>query len=552
MRVSDATLVQVAAVGPAIAGLMWLALIRWPWVRRAIGGALWLGAHAAAWAVFWRLYSGEAVGWRGLEPELLRATIVPIAEIGILLALIRAEALQGRAAIAAVVGLMVSTSAVVVGGYSTSLAGLALLVPIPTLAAAAASLAGSTNRRRVAGLGGLAGADLLAVVGFAVLLDRSGSSTVTPLGGIGLGSALLLLAGAAKTGAVPGVGTWRLTASADPVALVTPALRGQGVVLIALAGPLVAGMDDSLGVASAAAVAALGAGIVGIARSRARTSLAAVCGAAAALPFLAVGLGGSIGLRAFLLLFPAFLLGSGIAMLLGWAGPEEHVAGRRSRLRRWVGGAALGVSLASLVGLPPAGGFPGVWLTLGLATARGTIEPLSIGLAGAAALGLVAAAVAAIPLVRAVRPAWIPVIVGAAGAALLLYMGSLPVRVGAGWWLRVEEGLDSPRLLSFVGAPGLPPVTGTTLLAAGIAAAIPVLLVIVLGRGFRDAGGTFDGVPAPEDRRRQEGALMPLARKLQLGTERLYLGMAAASLVEVAAVWSIIRLVTRAGRQGFL
>jgi hypothetical protein len=551
MTIPDATLLQAAAIGPVVAGLVWLGLFRWPWIRRAAGGALWLGAHAAAWAVFWRLYGGETLVWRGLGPPLLQASIAPLAEIGILLALIRTESLQGRAAMAAVVGLTASASAVVVGAYSTSFAGLALFLPVPTLAAAAASLAGASDGRRLPGLGGLAAADLLAVLGFAVLLDRSGSSTVMPAAGIGLGNALLLAAAAAKVGAVPGVATWRLMETDGPGALVTAALRGQGVLLIGLAGPTLAGVDDSMLLAATAAAAALAAGLAGIAASGAGTSLASVCGAGAAMPFLALGAGGSVGLRAFLLLFPAFLLASGVAVLVGWRGPGEDVAGHRSRVRRWVGGAALGVSLASLVGLPPAAGFPGTWLTFDLAAARATIEPLYIVLAGAAALGLVAAAIGAIPLIRAVRPGWLPALVGAVGAALLLYIGSLPVRVGGGWWLRVEDGLNAPRLLSFVGAPSLPPVGGKVLLASAVAAAIPIALVILLGRGFRDAGGTYAGLVAPRTNPGR-GWLIPFARKLRSRGERLYLGMAAASLVELAAVWSIVQLVIRAGRRGFL
>jgi hypothetical protein len=551
MTIPDATLLQVAAVGPAVAGVVWLGLLRWPWIRRLAGGAVWLAAHAAAWAVFWRLYGGETVVWRGLEPGLLQASVVPLAEIGVLLALIRADALRGRAAVGAVVGLTVSMSAVVVGAYSTSLVGQALFLPVPTLAAAAASLTGS-RWRRMPGLGGLAAADLVAVLGFAVLFDRSGSSTVTSAGGLGLGSALLLLSAAAKVGAVPGVATWRLTASEDPGALVTAALRGQGVVLCALAGPIVAGVDDSVPLAAVAVAAALIAGATGLLTGRARTSLAALCGAAGAVPFLAIGLGGPVGLRAFLLLFPAFLLASGVALLVGWPGEGEELAGRRSRIRRWVGGAALGVSAASLAGLPPAGGFPGTWLTFDLATARGTIEPLYVILAGAAALGLVAAVVGAIPLLRAVRPGWIPALVGAAGAGMLLYVGSLPVRVGGGWWLRVEDGLNAPRLLSFVGAPSLPPVAGKVLLAAAVASAIPVGLVILLGRGFRDAGGTFAGPIRRRNPGASGGGVRHLARKLRALSERLYVGMAAALLIELAAVWSIVQLVIRAGRRGFL
>lgn len=550
MTVPDHMLLQAAAIGPAVAGLAWLTLFRWPWVRRAAGGALWLAAHAASWAVLWRLYRGDAVGWRGLEPGLLQASIVSFAEIGVLMALIRAEFLSNRAGIGAVVALTVATSAVVFGAYSMSLTAQALLLPVPTLAAVAAALGGS-GPRRFAGFGGLAVADLVGVLGLMVLFDRSGSSIVTPTDGWGLGSALILLSAAAKAGALPGVATWRLTASDGPGALVTAALRGQGVALAALGGPVIAGLGESIPLAAAAAGATLLAGAAALVAARAHSVLAAICGAAAAIPFLALGLGGSVGLRAFLTLFPAFLLASGVASLVGWSGREEEVAGRSSRVRRWIGGAVLGVSAASLAGLPPSAGFPGTWLTLDLATARAAIDPAYALLGAAAVLGLIAAAAAAVPLLRAVRPRLIPALVGAVAAGLLLYVGSLPVRVGAGWWVRVERGLDAPRVLSFIGAPDLPPVDGGILLAAAVSVAVPIALLILLGRGVRDAAGDF----APLMRWGIPGRAAPavaLGRELRGRVERLHIGMAAAFLIEAVAAWSIVRLLIRAGRRGFL
>jgi hypothetical protein len=552
MTMADQTLLQAAAVGPAVAGLIWLALYRWPWIRRAAGGAVWLAAHAAAWAVFWRLYGGEAVEWRGLEPGLLQASVVPFAEIGVLLALIRTETLPNRAAIAAAVALSVATSAVVFGAYATSLIALALFLPVPTLAAVLAGFAGS-KRRSFPGFGGLAAADLIGVLGLAVLFDRSGSS-VAAAGEIGMGTALLLLCAAAKAGAVPGVATWRLEGSGGPGAPVTAALRGQGVALAALGGPIISGIDGSAALAATAAAATLLAGGVALGTTRAHTSLAAISGAAAAVPFLAIGLGGSVGLRAYLTLFPAFLLASGVAFLVGWPGLEEEVAGRTSRLRRWAGGAALVVSVISLAGLPPSAGFPGTWLTLDLAAARAAVEPLYAVLAAGAALGLVAAAMAAVPLLRSVRPGRFPALVGSVGAGFLVYMGSFPVRVGGGWWIRVEEGMNAPRVLSFAGAPSLPPMEGEVLLAAAMAVVVPIALVIVLGRGFRDANGTFDGFgfltnenPGP-----RMGRALSFGRELQVRSKRLYVGMAAALLIEAVVAWSIIQLVIRAGRRGFL
>jgi hypothetical protein len=550
MTLSDQTLLQAAAVGPAVSGVVWLALCRWPWIRRAAAGVVWLIAHAAAWAVFWRLYGGETVAWRSLDPGLLRATILPIAEIGVLLALIRAENLRDRPAIGAVIALSVSTSAIAVGAYSTSLVVLAVFLPVPTLAAGAAVLGGS-ERPRLGTFGGLAAADLVGVLGLAVLFERSGSSIVTSTDGMGLGSALLLMSAAAKAGALPGIATWGLTASEGPGALVTAPLRGQGVVLSALAGPIIAGVGESVPLAAASVVATVLAGAAGLFAARAQTALAAAIGAAAAVLFLSLGLGGSVGLRAYLVLFPAFLLASGVIFLVGWKGRGEVVRGRRSRVRRWVGGAAVAASVASLTGFPPTGGFPGTWLTLDLATSRSGIEPLHVVIAAAVLLGLVAAAVGAIPLLRVADPGWIPAILGATGAGLLLYIGTFPVRVGGGWWIRVEEALNAPQLLSFAGAPSLPPVPGKVLLSAVTAAAFPIALVILLGRGFRDAGGGFVGLGPRPDRRSRPGR-PARARKLRAVGERLYIGTAASLLIEAAAVWSIVLLVIGAGRKGFL
>jgi hypothetical protein len=130
-------------------------------------------------------------------------------------------------------------------------------------------------------------------------------------------------------------------------------------------------------------------------------------------------------------------------------------------------------------------------------------------------------------------------------------LGSLPVRVGAGWWVRVERGLDAPRVLSFIGAPDLPPVDGEILLAAAVSVAVPIALLILLGRGVRDAAGDF----APLMRWAIPGRAAPavaLGRELRGRVERLHIGMAAAFLIEAVAAWSIVRLLIQAGRRGFL
>jgi hypothetical protein len=201
----------VAAIGPAAAGLIWLVLARWPRVARV---AMWAGilvAHVAAWAVFWFAYRGDEVIWRGLRPSLLSATLVAAAEVGILAALLRGLALAPRRLPTVVLGLTVGASALAYGAYADSLLVIALFLPVTTLAAAMVSLA-DRERSDVRGLLSLAAADALIVVGLSVLEARLGTTMVEgdPGGVVPFG---LLLGGAAlKAGAIPGLGTWRLTA----------------------------------------------------------------------------------------------------------------------------------------------------------------------------------------------------------------------------------------------------------------------------------------------------------------------------------------------------
>lgn len=549
MMFAGDTLVQAAALGPAAAGVVWLLLSPWPVARRIGGGLLALAAHVAAWAVLWRLYSGEAVSWRGLEPDLLRASIVAFAQIGILLAATRAERLPSAGAAGAMIALGVATSAMTYGAYATGLVTLALLVPVTTLAAAAAGLTGS-GRRDLGGIAGLAAADVLVVAGLSMVLARTGSTVLGPAGGHDLGTWVLLLGAAAKAGAIPGIGTWRLAATGGPGAPVAAVIRGQGIALLVVAGPGIAGVEGSVPVAAGAALLAFACGAAGLRAARASGALSAVTGVGACIPFLALGLGGAVGFRAFLTAAPAFLLAAGAAFAVAWAqDPPLAEPSRPPRGGRWLGAATLAVAGASLVGLPPGGGFPGTWLALDLAAVRAEVDPWTLALAGLTVLGLLAAALAAVPLLRAVRPKRLPAALAALVAGALLYMGAAPVRLGIGWFIRIERAGAVPELLPASGAPGLPGVPGGQLLTALVPAAAIVLLVVLLGRGLRGSG--TDGF-APLIVRREPRGLLRRAAELRAEAERLFLGVGLAMLLEIGVIFGLVRLVLLGAHQGFL
>jgi hypothetical protein len=548
--VTPEMLIQAAVLGPALGAVVWLALVRLPRTRRVAAGAVALAAHAAAWAVFWTAFRGEPAAWRGLEPDLLGASVVVAAELGILVALVRADPLHGGGAPAAVLGLAASASAIAVAAYATSVTLVALFVPIPTLAAGVASLAGP-GRADLRGLAGLAGADVVALVGLSVLLDRAGTTILGP--STGLAPGLLLAAAAIKVGAVPWVGTARLATSGGPGSILASGLRGQGIALAALAGlELARGQEMAPLAVAAAAAAALGGVAAALARGR-PSAVAAAAGAGASVPFLALGLGGAVGARAFLVLFPPLLLAAAAAdVSLGERGPARPSP--PGRARRVAGAAALGVAVGSLAGLPPGGGFPGTWLTLSLGAIRGEADVAFLAVIGATALGLAMAAVAAAPVVRAARPRTGGVVVAVVAAIGLLYAGIQPVRLGVGWWLRIEAELNLPQALAASGAPDLPAIGGLNLLLASAPALLLTGLVILLGGGLRTAGGPFVSIPVGRRRLRGPGRRWvpaPVASAARAWRRRR-LGFAVALLLEAGAVAMVLRVVILAARAGFL
>jgi hypothetical protein len=502
-------LLIAAALGPAIAGVGWAALYAWRWPRRIVGALLGLGAHGAAWAVFWLAYRGEPVAWRSLEDTLLGASVLVATELAVILAVLRAEGL-GRGALAAVSALAVSATAVAFASFSTSLVVQAMFLPMVTLAVAVAGLSGA-GRSDVGGVLGLAAADVACLAGFAVWVLHLGSVVVAPTGSLELGGALVLAGAAVKAGAVPGFGTWRLAATSGPGAPVAVALRGQGIALAVLAGLTVSGEAGSLVLTSAAAAAALAGGVAAAVSARPGGVLAGLAGAGACVPFLALGLGGAVGVRAFLLSFPPFLLGSGAAFAVGWPGTAlaQRLADRTIRppgvagvkggasLGRWVGVPAALIAVVSLAALPGGGGHPGTALALDLAGVRAQTDLLYLGVALALMLGLGLAAVAAVPVMAAARPSLPAGIAALIAGGALVYMGSQPVRLGIGWWLRIERALEVPALLPSSGAPAFPAAGGIDLALAFAPAAAAALLVALLGRGIRAASAEIATKPLP-------------------------------------------------------
>jgi hypothetical protein len=551
---SDQLLVQAAVLGPAVSGAIWLvlALVRWPWVRRAGGGLTALAAHAAAWVVLWQAYRGHGPAWRSFEPDLLGASVVVAAEVAVLLAAVRADAMGRRWAPAAVCGLAVAAAAVVGTAYAQSLAVQALLLPIPTLAAAVAALAGGT-RPDLRGLLGLAGADVVGLVGLSVIFARAGTTTASSEAGV-LGGALVVAAGAVKAGAVPGLGTWRLASTDGPGGPVTAALRGQGVALAVLGGITIGAGEPLSLIVGLAAAAVLIAGAASVAGRTSRGAAAAISGAAAGLLFVALGLGGAVGIRAALVLFPAFLLGAGTAFLLTWERrPDDDLPSTTTEPRkvwRWMGSAVAALVLLSLTGLPPGGGFPGTWLTLSLTGARGLSTAPYFLAAGAVALGLCLAALGGIPVVRAARTRVLPALAGVVVAGALLYMGLQPVRLGIGWWLRIERELAVPEVLAASGAPDLPPVGGLNLAVVLAEAVLLIGAVVLLGRGFRDVRTSFVAIGWP-----RPAPFVRVARTVRSVEERLgkrRVGLIAAAVVEAAAIGVAVRLVVVTSQVGFL
>jgi hypothetical protein len=575
----DLWLVPAAVVGPATAAAAWLALSPWRWPRRILGGLVAVATLTAAGWVVALAYLGRGPEWEGLAPDLLGGTAAAVALVGIGVVVLEVERRVPRDVPLVVAGLGAAASAVVVAAYTDSLVLLALTVPVPTLAAVA--MAAAAGRRDGRGIAGLALADAAVLAGLSVVFDGTDTTAISASTGLGV---ILILAGAAvKAGAVPGLGTARLQSAGSPARPVAGALRGQAVVLAAVAALPMAGAEEMVAVAVAAAVVALGAGVAALHARQGAAILAGSLGAAGAALFVALGLGGGVGARAFLILFPAFLLASAAAQAL-W--PDEpsvrFAAGERWPRKLLVAMKVLvgGVILGSLAGLPPGGGSPGTWLTAALATDRAASVPGYLLIAGGMLVGLAFSVAAGVSLIRTVRPRPVPAVVAALFSVALLYAGAQPVRLGIGWWLRVEEALDLPTVVPAAGGPTLPPVGGLNLALAVAPAALLVGLVVGAGRGVRwPRLGTGPARPRPTPRPQEAegtgaaagppeaegGPPRRLGRVKALGATARRLGSAAvaaasstrvlliaAAIIEAVAVGMAIRLLILGIRSGFL
>jgi hypothetical protein len=572
--VTGTRLVQLAILGPAAAGVLWLVLAPWRWPRRLVAGAVALASHGAAWWVFWLAYLGDGPAWRGLAPSLLGATVVAVAELGIVFAAVEAErrASLGPALIA---GLGAAATAVALAGYTGSLVLLAVAIPIPTLAVAATAVLNPDGRR---GLVELAVADVVAVLGLSVVFERTGTSVIGASTGLGVG--LILAAAAIKAGALPWLGTARLVAGGRASSPLAAPLRGQGILLAGIAGLVLGGAQEMVPAAIAATVAVALAGVAALfARSPSQLG-AAVIAAGAGVFFLALGLGGGFGARGFLVTFPPLVLAAAVVQAaVGGDLLLEEGTGRR-RLLVAAGVLTAGVAVGSLVGVPPGGGFPGTWMGVSVAVARGMETSLYLLLAGGTLLGLALALVGGIRFLRWARLSGATLALAVPAALGLLYVGTQPVRLGVGWWLRVEETLSLPTVLPSAGGPALPPVGGLNLLMAVAPGVILVLAAIAFGRGIRPSTtsrpppqprqpapparadlATPETTPTVPDRPRwsvrhplaglRQSVAKPLGSAAVL-LRRPTVGLAIALGLEAVAVGLAVRLLVLAARAGFL
>ena len=554
---SEGALLQAAIGGPILAGAVWLLLLWWPAMRWAAGGVLALAAHAAAWGVFWSAYQGSPAVWGTFQLDLLGATLLLAAELAILFAVVRADEDETRPEL--VVGLALSTSAIGGLAFTESLAAAAILLPIPTLAVGVAALA--SGRAGARGVIGLAAADVAALLGLLWIFDRTGTTTFAPA--TGLGVAALLAAAAVKSGAVPWVGTWRLVRSeAAPLSM---AMRAQGLVLAALAGLEIARAEPFAGAAAVGAALVLVAGLGTLGARWPRQLLAGALGVSAGLVFVALGLGGAVGARAALLLLPVVLLAGGVALLLLRDVEDDVEDGDEPAEEEdepeevwpegawgWLGVLGMGVAVASRVGLPLAGGFPGAWLTLSLLGARSELTAGWIVATAATAVGLGTAAIAAVRLVRSATSWFVPTFLGALTSLALVYAGTQPIRLGIGWWVRVERELGIPEVLAAAGAPALPGVGGRDLLLAVAPAIVLTLLAVVLGRGVRGDAPTLTAAARERDLPRWTRPLTAAWDRASTAAVALRAGLVLAALLELAAVVIAIRVVSIAAGQGFL
>jgi hypothetical protein len=273
-------------------------------------------------------------------------------------------------------------------------------------------------------------------------------------------------------------------------------LRAQAVALAVIGGLVLGAAQGSAAVAGVAAGALFAAGATAVLSRDPGVSLSGVVGAGAALPFLALGLGGAVGTRAFLVMVPTFLVAAGAIVLVGWPGRSPAIPARP--VWRFLGAAALAGVALSILGFPPGGGFPGTWLTLSLAGLRAEASPVWFLVLGGAAVGMTLAGLAAVPAIRSARPGPLRSIPSALAALALLYVGLQPVRLAVGWWVRIEADLGTPLVLAATGAPELPAMGGRNLAIVLGEAALLVVAVSALGRGFRDASAPH--VPAVSGR----------------------------------------------------
>ena len=537
-------LVPAAVLGPGAAVVVWVAAAWWPWPRRVAAGLVWVASQVALWGVFWEAFRGEPAAWMGLSPDLLGATLAGVAGGAVTLVLPRVEVLPPRAAAAAVAAAGVSLAAVVGAAYSSSIVTLAVLVPVPTLAVGLAGVVGG-RPRDMPGLVGLAVADGVVLAGLGLLLDRSGTTVLVSAGSADLGVMLVLLGAALKLGAVPHLATWRVAASDGPAGPLAVVVRSQGAVLAAVAAFTFAEASSSTPLAAAAAGMTLLAGLAALAAATPGGALSGVVGAGAAALFVPLGLGGGVGARAALLLLPTVVLAAGVVAAAGWRGADDPHDPRAGW--RWAGALALGAGAASLVGLPPGGGFPGTWLSLSLATTRGVVEPWYLLLVVSVAAGLALAALAAVGSLRVARTRPASAVLASVGALALLYAGAQPLRLGVGWLLRVERELGLPEVLPSAGAPALPPMGGVDLVWAALPAVVIAAAVVVLGRGVRDPATEHDPLvtlPPP--------VVPPWAGRAVGVARRFRAGYAMAGLIEGAAVAAAVWIVLRGMDLGFL
>jgi hypothetical protein len=271
------------------------------------------------------------------------------------------------------------------------------------------------------------------------------------------------------------------------------------------------------------------------------------------VPFVALGLGGAVGTRAFLVLFPAFLLAAGAVTLAAWPG---GIAPRTPRAGwRWLGAGALAAAALSILGFPPGGGFPGTWLTLSVSGLRAEASPVWFLVVGAVAVGLVLAGLAAVPAIRSARVGPLRAIPAALAGLALLYVGLQPVRLALGWWVRIEADLGTPVVLAVTGAPQLPVLGGRNLALIVGEAALLVAAVIALGRGLRDESSPYvptvpSGFRTALARAAARLPRRPLSRPVAAWRKGLDLGVLVA--LELAALALAVVVVAEAASSGFL